>query len=228
MTRPIALVTGASRGIGRAVAGALAADGTDLVLLATDRDRLDAAAHELRASGVEVRTLAVDLADHAALAAAIDGLGLERLDVLVNNAAIVHRGVLADTSADEFTAAFAVNVTAPAELVRLLTPALRAARGTVVMINSGAGSTPIADMPVYVAAKFALRGLTDSLRLDLGPQGVRVVTVAPGPTATRPADLDGTAGDTGKLRPEDVAGTVLHVVRHPGDVAYTSVRPPLR
>lgn len=231
MTTPLALVTGASRGIGRAVARQFAALGYDLVLVARGGAGLESVAVELGASGVDVRTIGVDLADADAVEAAVAALGIDRLDVLVNNAAVMSSGVLASTTTAEFADAFAVNVTAPATLVRLLTPALVAARGSVVMINSGAGRVPFADKPVYVASKFALTGLTDSIRLDLAPQGVRVITVAPGPTNTRlggrSAAEDGATPVPGKLQPEEVADSVVHAVRHRGVLEFVSVRPPL-
>lgn len=226
MSRPLALVTGASRGIGRAIADALARTGYDLVLVATDAAALERVATELAPTGATVRVLPLDLTDPDAAERGVAALGIERLDLLVNNAAVIHDGVLAGTSSADFTQAFAVNVTSPAAFVRALTPALRVAHGTVVMINSGAGRHPFADKPVYVASKFALQGLTDSLRLDLGPQGIRVVTVAPGPTDTRDSAPDDVR--RAKLAPADVASTVLHVVAHPGDLEYVSVRPPVR
>src|SRR5690606_36183265 len=127
--------------------------------------------------------------------------------------------------------AFAVNVTAPAALTRLLTPQLTAAGATVVMINSGAGSHPIAHMPIYVATKYALNGLAASLRLDLGPAGVRVVTIAPGPTLTRMQQrvVAGTGANFTPeryLRAEDVAQAVWDALKQPGDVEYLSLRPP--
>ena len=176
-TRPLALVTGASRGIGAAVARALAAD-HDLLLGGRDAGALAALAGELPGA----TPWPVELTDDAALAAAVRGI--ERLDVLVHSAGVGLLGPVADTPAGTWRHQFEVNVVAVAELTRLLLPALRAARGRVVLLNSGAGLRARAGWASYAASKFALRAFADALRAEEEGNGVRVTSVHPGRTDT--------------------------------------------
>lgn len=227
-TRPTALVTGGSRGIGRAVVAAFADHGYDVVVGGTTAAGVEAAVSATPGA----RGLVADLTDESATADAVAALGLDRLDVLVNNAGVSPMGRLQDTTAADWRGVLEVNVVAVATLTRLLLEPLRAARGTVVMINSGAGLNPNAGLPAYVASKFALTGFTDSLRLDLAPDGVRVVSVHPGPTDTRMQEglqaFHGRDYDPAEhLTPGDVADAVLHAVTQRGQVTTLSLRPPL-
>lgn len=225
--KPVAVISGGTRGIGYAVAAELRED-HDLVILGRDPERLARVGAELGA-----RTCEIDLAELDAIGPALAGLGLDRVDVLLHSAGILHVGVLSETTNEDFTQGFAVNVSAVAAVTRELLPALSAARGRVVMINSGAGRHGSATAPVYSATKFALTGLAESLRLDLGPSGVQVSTVAPGRTdtdmqrqlvASEQADYTPEA----YLSPEEVASAIVHVIRQGGDVDYLSIRPPQR
>jgi NAD(P)-dependent dehydrogenase (short-subunit alcohol dehydrogenase family) len=226
--RPTALVTGGSRGIGRATVTALAAAGYDVVVGGTTPDGVAAVVEQVPGS----RPFVVDLTDEEATTAAVADLGLDRLDVLVNNAGVAPMGRLQDTTAADWRTVLDVNIVAVATLTRLLLEPLRSARGTVVMINSGAGLNPNAGLPAYVASKFALTGFTDSLRLDLAPDGVRVVSVHPGPTDTRmqedlQAFYDRDYDPAEHLTPGDVADAVLHAVTQRGQLTTLSLRPPL-
>ncbi len=221
MDRPLALVTGASRGIGAAVARALAPR-YDLLLGGRDGDALAAMAGELPGS----RPWPVELTDPEALAAATAGIG--SLDVLVHSAGVSHIGTVADTPAAVWRGQFEVNVVAIAELTRLLLPALRAARGHVVLINSGAGLSARPGWGAYAASKFALRAFGDSLRAEEAPNGVRVTSVHPGRTATDMQRAVRVAEDapyepTRYLAPESVAGVVLVAVAAPQDAHLTQV-----
>jgi NADP-dependent 3-hydroxy acid dehydrogenase YdfG len=219
--RPVALVTGASRGIGAAVARALA-PGHDLLLGGRDRDALDALAAQLPGS----RAWPVELTDPDAVAAAV--AGIERLDVLVHSAGSGVLGTVADTPAAVWRRQFEVNVVAVAELTRLLLPALRAARGRVVLLNSGAGLNARPGWASYAASKFALRAFADALRAEEAPHGVRVTSVHPGRTDTDMqravvAHEGGTYDPSAYLRPESVAGAVLLAVTAPPDAALTEL-----
>lgn len=223
--KPVAVITGGTRGIGYAIAEQLK-DDHDLVIMGRDEQRLEAAAEALGA-----RTSHVDLADHASIAPAAQALGLERLDVLVHSAGVFEAGRLAESTDEDFTRSFAINVTAIASLTRAFLPALDAAKGRVVMINSGSGRRGSATTPVYTATKFALNGLAESLRLDLGPRGIRVSTVAPGRTDTdMQRQLVASEGAQYQaeryLTPHEVASAVAHVIRQGGDIDYLSIRPP--
>jgi NAD(P)-dependent dehydrogenase (short-subunit alcohol dehydrogenase family) len=210
------LITGATRGIGRAVADELADD--DLILAARDGEALDSVCKSLRSA----RPMRADLAQPEALAGAVGGAGLpDRLDGIVHSAGINHLGRLADLEPAAWTELFAVNVTAIAELTRLALPALRKACGTVVFVNSGSGRRVAGPgSGAYSASKFALVAVAEALRME-EPE-VRVTTVFPGRVATdmqrqlrafergdyRPDDY---------LRPETVAKIIVDALRLPGD-----------
>ena len=211
--RPRALVTGASRGIGAAVARGLAPT-HDVLLGGRDVDELGRLAAELSGS----HPWPVELTDPEALAAATSGVSW--LDVLVHSAGIVEIGPLARTSADIWRRTLELNVVAVAELTRLLLPALRAARGHVVLINSGSGLNANPGWGSYAASKFALRAFADVLRGE--EPALRVTSVFPGRTATdmqrgvRSAE-GGDYEPERYLQPETVAGAVLAALATPPD-----------
>jgi NADP-dependent 3-hydroxy acid dehydrogenase YdfG len=168
---PVALITGASRGLGAAIAHALAPT-HDLLLGARSTAALASILAELPAA----QAIAVELTDHAALADAV--ASIDRLDVLVHNAGLGHRGTIATTGARQWRDLMEVNVIAVAELTRLLLPALRAARGHVVLINSGSGLRVGAGWGPYAASKFALRAFADALRQE--EPNLRITSIHPG------------------------------------------------
>ncbi|MER7502383.1 SDR family oxidoreductase [Nonomuraea pusilla] len=171
--RPKALVTGASRGVGEAVARALAP--THHVLLG---GRDEAALARLAAELPDARPWPVELSE--VTEADLDGV--DRLDVLVHNAGICRLGRITEQTAADWRETFEVNVVAVAELTRLALPALRAASGHVVCVNSGSGQRANPGWASYAASKFALRAFADALRLE--EPGIRVTTVYPGRVAT--------------------------------------------
>ncbi|TDD41014.1 SDR family oxidoreductase [Nonomuraea terrae] len=215
--RPTALVTGASRGVGAAVARALAPT-HDVLLGGRDEQALAALAAELpggRAWPVELT--AVTEADVA---------GVERLDVLVHSAGVAELGRLADQPADAWRRTMEVNVVAVAELTRLLLPALRRAGGHVVCVNSGAGLRANPEWGVYAASKFALKAFADALRLE--EPALRVTTVYPGRVDTDMQrgvrDYEGGPYEPGKyLKAETVARAVLAAVTAGPDAHLTDL-----
>ena len=208
----IHLLTGAGSGIGAELAGVLHRRGDELVLLA----RSDARAEELAAAHPGATTLVADLADAEGLERALAAASLpERLDSLVHAAGVVELGP--------------VNLTAPFLLTRALLPALRAARGQVVFVNSGAGLAANASWAGYAASKFGLRALADALRSEEQDRGVRVTTVFPGRVATAMQEKvhrqEGREYDAGAwIRPETVADLVRHVLDLPPDATVPEVR----
>lgn len=213
------MVTGGSRGIGAAVAAALS--GThELLVLGRDADALRAVAEPLPAA----RAMPVDLSDHGALAAAVSEVS--SVDVLVHSAGVGEIGPLEETPAELWRRTMDVNVIAVAELTRLLLPALRAAGGHVVLINSGQGRNPSAGWGAYAASKFALRAYADVLRAE--ETALRVTTVYPGRTDTdmqrgvRAAE-GGEYTPERYLRPSSVAAAVRSAVTASADAHLTEV-----
>jgi NADP-dependent 3-hydroxy acid dehydrogenase YdfG len=209
---PTALITGASGGIGAAIATALAPTHT-LLLAGRPSDRLDAVAERLDAT-----TFPLDLTDPEEIESACEIV--DELDVLVHNAGLSIPGRVAESDVDEWRATFSVNVFGPVALTLALLPALRSARGQVVFINSGSGRKVSSGMASYSASKFALRAFADSLRDD-EPE-LRVTTVFPGRTDTEMqrelVEFEGGNYDPAKfLRPETVAAAVAHAVATPPD-----------
>ena len=174
---PLALVTGASRGLGTHIARGLGASHR-LLLGGRPSPALDALVAEFDGAAA----FPADLTDHAAvrmLTAPID-----RLDVLVHNAGVGRIGSIEDTPAADWREMFEVNLLAVVELTRALLPALRAAGGHVVLLNSGAGKRANPGWSAYAASKFGLRGFADALRAEEAGHGVRVSSVFPSRTAT--------------------------------------------
>jgi short-subunit dehydrogenase len=181
------LVTGASSGIGAALAVLLAERGARVGLLARRADRLDEVAGRCRAAGAEAAVWVADL-DDVERAVSIAHEAWERfggLDVLVNNAAIPKRRRVTDLTSDELEQVMRVNFTAPARMTMALLPKmLERDRGTIVNVSSLGGRLGIIHETAYCASKFALCGWSESLALDLWDTGVQVRLVIPGPIDT--------------------------------------------
>jgi len=192
------LLTGASEGIGRALAQDLAARGARLVLAARDPVRLESIAAQCRASGAEAHAVPTDVSDPAAcaalVAAAIARLG--GLDVLVNNAgATMWARFDAVTDLDIFERLMRVNYLGAVWLTHAALPPLKASRGLVVAVASLAGLTGVPQRSGYAASKHAVVGFFESLRIELESEGVGVTIVAPdfvlSETHRRAAGADG-------------------------------------
>jgi len=220
----IALVTGASRGIGLAVADALWARGMHVVRLA--RTLKDAAAERRTDIPCDV-TKPADV--DGALDRVITDLGVP--DVLVNNAGIFFIKALAETTYADFTAALATNLTAPFLLAHALVPKM-VARGSGHLVTIGSISDYIgfSGSTAYAATKFGLRGMHEVIRQETAKTGVRTTLVSPGPVDTDiwdAVDPDSKPGFTKRknmMRAEDVAAAVVYAVTQPEHLAVTEIR----
>jgi NAD(P)-dependent dehydrogenase (short-subunit alcohol dehydrogenase family) len=228
----VAIVTGGSKGIGRACAAALAAEGCALALCARSAEPLERAAEEIRAKGAEVLTVAADLADPASaervVKATVGRFG--RLDVLVNNAGAIRGGPFLGTSADQWADDWRLKILGYVRMAQAAIPAMRERQwGRIVNIIGAAARNPTPD---YMAGGIANAGLINFTRAlaDLGaPDRILVTAVSPGATATERwdglvvqraraqgktpealrAELEG-AQPLGRIgRPEDVADLVV-------------------
>jgi len=226
----VAVVTGAGRGIGRAIAEALAAEGMRLVVNSLTPARLDEAVRGLR-TRTEVEGVAGDVGEEET-ARRLVGTAAERfgrLDVLVNNAGVGHHGPLEETSAADFDRVFRTNLRGPFLLMRAAIPALRKqGGGTIVNVASLAGVNPVPKRAAYAATKWGLIGLSRSVLQEVRKDGIRVVVVEPGSTLTEFGHDAGKLAQEGKfVRPEDVAAVVVAALKLPAraTVSEIEIRP---
>ena len=211
-----ALVTGASRGIGRAIAMRLAVDGYEVVAAARQRDELDLLCAEIDGAGGRCRTLVLDVSDPQAVAAALVGA---EIDVLVNNAGIGVLKPFMETTADEWQRMIDVNVNALYHVTHAVLPGMIARRrGHVCTIGSIAGRSAMIGGSCYNATKAFVTSWAESLMLEVREHGVKVSVVMPGSVATHFNGRIPSDDDAWKLRPEDVADTVAHLVATPPNV----------
>jgi len=178
-----ALITGASRGIGRAIALRYAEEGADLFLVATNRAKLEETKTIAEARGAKVVVHAVDVSDRSAveamLAAAIEAF--DGIDVLVNNAGVYKAARLVDTTPEDFDRIMKVNLYGAFHVMQLVLRHMQArGRGKVINIASTAGKWMSMNQSAYNASKHALVGLTRCAGLEMGPQGINVNAICPG------------------------------------------------
>jgi hypothetical protein len=201
-TRPLTvLITGASSGIGLALARCAAHDGHPLVLVARREDRLQALAAELRAAhGVRVDVLGADLAAPGAAEALARTLRSKRrsIGILVNNAGVLEQGAFSAMPAATHDSMIALNVVAPTALIAAFLPAmLERGQGRILNVASIAALHPVPGLATYAASKAFVLSLTESLAEELRDRGVAVTALCPGITAT--AMLDSAATHNAKL-----------------------------
>ena len=172
-----ALVTGASRGIGLAAAVALAEAGAEVEIAARGAETLNAAVEDMRAAGLSASARPLDVADQAAVAAAIaDGAPL---DILVNSAGIARHAPALEAELADFDAVMAINVRAAFVLAQEAARNMQGKGGSIIQISSQMGHVGGIDRAVYCASKHAVEGMTKSMAIEWGPTGVRVNTVCP-------------------------------------------------
>jgi len=191
----VALVTGASSGIGRAIAERLAADGSHLVLVARRKDLLETLAEELRAAGkIQVEVLVADLTDPAGLASVEDRLrnGDPPVDLLVNNAGLGAQGRFAEIGLEWQEGQILLNVLAPVRLTHAaLEGMLSRGHGGVLNVSSIAGTQPLPNLATYAATKAYLSSFSHSLHEEVRRSGVSVTALLPGFTRTEFHDAAG-------------------------------------
>lgn len=185
--RPVALVTGASSGIGAALARGLAKDGYDLVLVARRREAMEALAATLKTDGAETIVVPADLAKPGAAAALVADIAARGvvLDALINAAGLGDNGPFDHSDPEKVAAMLNVNVVALTELTRLVVPGMVArGRGKIMLVGSTAGFTPGPQMAVYCATKAYVLSFGRAIAYELQGTGVTVMTLCPGATAT--------------------------------------------
>jgi NAD(P)-dependent dehydrogenase (short-subunit alcohol dehydrogenase family) len=210
LTGRTALVTGATSGIGRAVAFRLAADGADVIAVGRDAERGRRTVDEIAANGGRARFVSADISDPASVSALVEHA--EEVDILVNNAGLALWGPTDALDVEDFDALFATNVRGPYFLVAALAPRMaRRGAGSIVNIGSMAGRVGLPGSAAYGATKAALESMTRAWATEFSPHGVRVNSVAPGPTYT--------AAGTKEQMDAYAPSLPLNRVADPGEIA---------
>jgi NAD(P)-dependent dehydrogenase (short-subunit alcohol dehydrogenase family) len=228
-----ALVTGAGRGIGRAVSLALARAGARVTGVARSSSELESLAAEVAKAGGSLLPHAGDLCAPETAAAAVAAAQRAHgpLRILVNNAGVTVHKPLAETTDADWDAVIGTNLSAVFRLTRAALPDLARDGGHVFMISSLAGTNAIAGLAAYCASKAALDHLAACLMLEVRQRGVKVTTLAPGSVNT---GFGGRSGDSAwMIQPEDVAQTILDLLRmadgtHPSRIEMRPTRPPAK
>jgi NAD(P)-dependent dehydrogenase (short-subunit alcohol dehydrogenase family) len=208
-----ALVTGATGGLGSAIAQELAGAGAELILLGRDRERGARVLEQVEQAGTRGRFISADLSDAGLIARIAGEIG--DVDILVNNAGFSLWGATHEIAPEDFDAMFAANVRGPYYLVAAFAPGMaERGHGSIINIGSMAGTVGLTGGAAYGATKAAIDGLTRSWAAEYGASGVRVNTVAPGPIYTRPEarELFDQLGATTALKrasePQEIAALV--------------------
>ncbi|UBV44476.1 SDR family oxidoreductase (plasmid) [Deinococcus taeanensis] len=231
----VALVTGASSGLGRATAFGLAQAGADVMLMARSAGDLQLIATEIEATGRRALVCPVDLSDSAALTDAVRRgvTTLGRLDILINNAATDVPGPVVELTAEEWDRVLNVNLRAPFLLAKAAFPHMqRSGRGTIINVSSVAGKRGWASASAYCASKFGLTGFTQALAAEGKPHGIRACVVYPGGMATSWGTFDPerrteqetqAAPPTNALPPQRVADLLVWMCAAPGELVLNEV-----
>jgi NADP-dependent 3-hydroxy acid dehydrogenase YdfG len=226
----VALLTGGSAGVGAALALALASEGASICLIGRRLDALEIVAAKVRQTGARIACYCADLAndaDQLALARRLTK-DLVRVDIVVHSAAMYVPGGFNQACVEDFDRHYRTNVRAPYVLIQALLPMLKAQRGQVVFINSSSGIRAKPMSAQYDATKHALRAIADSLRGEVNADGIRVLNVFLGRTASnmqaRIHELEGKLYRPERLmQPADVASVVLNALKLPRTAEVTDI-----
>jgi len=221
LTGKVAIVTGAGRGIGRAISVALAKEAATIVLTARAVDKLKETAELVTAAGGEAEIIPTELTDEQSIKNLVRAAGekFSRLDILVNNAGITHSAKLEETATEDWDRCHNVNARAPFILCREALPLLKKAQAAyIINIASVVGVKGYPSQSAYTASKHALRGMTISLAEELRGSNIRVHLLCPGGVDT---DLvQKVRPDIKKkdlMQPEEIAELVLYLITHKGN-----------
>jgi 3-oxoacyl-[acyl-carrier protein] reductase len=216
LNKKIAIVTGAGRGIGRAIALSLASAGCRVALAARTEEQLIAVQSEIRSSGGEAICVRTDLTQEEEIAALVEATQQtwSTLDILVNNAGWGRKAPIVKASPEDWERTLKVNLRAPMLLTRLVLPTLIAKEsGAVINIGSIAGKSGEAGSSAYAASKFGLIGFTQSLYEEVREHGIKAAVILPGFVDTPLIPPTRQLDRSKMIRAEDIAQTVLFVLR---------------
>lgn len=226
----VAVVTGASSGIGKAVALALAAEGSTLCLIGRKKETLQAISSEIHGKAPHIFLYQSDLSQDRDMQAVVADIkrDVKSVDILIHSAGVISMGSIETASAEQMDAQYKINVRAPYVLTQGLLPLLKVRPGQVVFMNSSAGLTARANVAQYAATKHALKAVADSLREEANPAGIRVLSLFLGRTAS-PMQASVSQMESKKyhpellMQPEDVAAVTVHALTLPRTVEVTEI-----
>jgi NAD(P)-dependent dehydrogenase (short-subunit alcohol dehydrogenase family) len=224
----VAIVTGGSRGIGRAIAVALAGEGAAVVLAARSPAKLEETAELVRRAGGRAEPVVTELTDEASICNLVQTTQetFGRLDILINNAGVTHSAPLAETRTEDWDRCWAVNARAPFLLCREALPLLKQSdAASIINISSVVGVKGYPLQSAYTASKHALRGMTISLAEELRGTNIRVHVLCPGGVDTDM--VQNVRPDIPKhdlIGPEEIAELVLYLVTHRGNAVLDELR----
>lgn len=231
----VALVTGASSGIGEATAMALAGEGAAVAIGARRTDRLEALRAKLHEQGASVLVLELDVTDEQACRAAVQSTVDEfgGLDILVNNAGVMLLGAIEGADTTDWTRMIDTNVLGLMFMTHAALPHLLERRGQVLQISSTAGRVAAKGAGVYNASKFAVNAFSESLRQEVTQRGVRVTLIEPGVVETELRDhitdqaakqsIAARAADLRQLQSDDIAAAIIYAASQPEHVAVNEI-----
>jgi NADP-dependent 3-hydroxy acid dehydrogenase YdfG len=232
----VVVITGASSGLGEATARLLAERGAKLVLGARRLDRLEKLAADIRAAGGEAVAVATDVTQRADVDKLIkEGLDkFGRVDVLVNNAGIMPMAAMSKLQVEEWDQMIDVNIKGVLYGIAAALPNMRANKsGHIINLSSVAGLRVSAGVgTVYSATKFAVKAISEGLRAEVGPEGIRVTTLYPGAVASELVDgirdADAAAGmkafyEANEISADSVARAVAYAIEQPADVSINEI-----
>jgi len=231
------IITGASRGIGKAIALRLAAAGAHLHLIGRSEESLNAVKTETAPHTSKVQTYEVDLMDSTSISSFTKSYRetVGNVDILIQNAGILKMGSVSEEGPEIMDQLYTLNLRAPYELVHQLLPAFSSALGQIIFMNSTVRAN--ANISQYAASKHALKTFTDSLRAEVNEKGIRVMSLFAGRTATDM--VKGVFEKEGRtaqyrperlLQPEDIAETIHHMLTLPltAEITDLTIRPFLK
>ena len=226
-----AVVTGASRGIGRAVAMRLAELGANLCVVGRELRTLESVNNAVGNAGVSVACYCADLTMDAQML----GTHHPRIDVLIHSSGFISLGTIEETCVNALDHQYRSNVRAPYSLTQALLPALRRSRGQIVFINSSVVWNPRPNVGAFAMTQHALKAMADILREEVNADGIRVVSVFPGRTATQRQEaihrLEGKTYCSDRLlQPDDIAEVVVNALALPrtAEVTDINIRPQMK
>jgi NADP-dependent 3-hydroxy acid dehydrogenase YdfG len=232
----VALVTGASSGIGEGTALALAAAGATVAVAARRADRLEALVRKIEAAGAQALALPGDMTVEADATRVVEETVARfgRIDILINSAGVMQAGGIENADLDEYRRVFDINLFATVYTCRAAVPhMLRQGGGDIVTVSSLAGRKGVPQTSAYSASKHAVNSMTDAMRRELGDRNIRVCTLMPGATTTEVGDsisdpnwrvaIQAHVAKEGAVRPSEVGDTIVFILSLPRRVNISEI-----